>query len=190
MIHSTRSVVVLGLVLAGLLATTGCNTTYGFRMGPFAYPIPISPYFQYQQEDNAWEKERYKPVLILDPLVPGATQIALDEPSDDEIMRALEHARPLNGGLPFLSELQRNNVRITKETLADSIDPPRVYPLIGPAQLHHCRWKCTIYFNEVKRVGWPVPYSVKNEDAQEVVYIDHDHLHMVGNVDPGPGTDY
>jgi hypothetical protein len=190
MIQTVRSAIVLGLAVAGLLATAGCNTTYGPRFGPFGYPIPVSPYFQYQLEGKAWEKERYKRVPILDPLVPGGTQMALDEPSDDEVMLAMEHARPTNGGLPFLHEVQRNNVRITKETLADSIDPPRVYPLVGPAQLHHCRWKCTIYFTEVTRVGWPLPYTTKNEDAEEVVYIDHDHLHMVGNVQTGgaPGA--
>jgi hypothetical protein len=36
-------------------------------------------------------------------------------------------------------------------------------------------------------VGWPVPYTTKNEDCREVVYLDHDHLHMVGNVDAGSG---
>jgi hypothetical protein len=37
----------------------------------------------------------------------------------------------------------------------------------------------------VKRVGWPVPHTLVDDDAQEVIYIDHDHLHMVGDVDPG-----
>jgi hypothetical protein len=105
-------------------------------------------------------------------------------------MRALEDARPLEGGLPFLHEVQRNNVKIVVETIADSIDPPRVYPLIGPAQLHHARYKCTVYFTEITRVGWPVPYTFRNEDAQEVIYIDHDHFHRVGNVNAGPAGPY
>jgi len=45
--------------------------------------------------------------------------------------------------------------------------------------------KCTVYFQEVKRIGWPVPHTLVDEDCQEVVYIDHDHLHMVGDVDTG-----
>ncbi len=187
MSQRTFSTAAVGLVLASLFVTAGCNTTYGPRFGPFAYPIPVSPFFQDQQEDRFWEKERYQRVPILEPLTPGAPTMALDEPSDDEIMRALEHARSLEGGIPFLQEVQRNNVRITKELISDSIDPPRVYPLIGPAQLHHCKWKCTVYFMEVTRVGWPIPYTTKNEDAQEVIYVDHDHLHMVGNVDVGAG---
>ncbi|NQU24098.1 MAG: hypothetical protein HQ567_22675, partial [Candidatus Nealsonbacteria bacterium] len=64
------------------------------------------------------------------------------------------------------------------------------YPLIGPAQQHHAHYKCIIYFSETERVGWPVPYTHTDEDAQEVIYIDHNHLHMVGNIDPGPGSGY
>jgi hypothetical protein len=100
-------------------------------------------------------------------------------------MRALEKARPVQGNWPFLYEIQRNHVRISKCKIADYMDPPRHYPLAGPAQLHHAHYKCTIYFQEVKRIGWPVPHTLVDEDCQEVVYIDHDHLHMVGDVDTG-----
>ena len=176
-----------GLVLTSVLALTGCNMTLGPRLGIFAYPIPLSPYFQHKQEENFWVKERYGRVPILQPIVPGAPCLALDTPSDDEVMRALEKARPVEGGIPLGHEIQRNNVRIVKEQICDTIDPPRVLPLVGPTQLHHARWKCTVYFQEVTRVGWPVPYTTKNEDTREVIYIDHDHLHMVGNVDTGTG---
>jgi len=60
-----------------------------------------------------------------------------------------------------------------------------VIPLAGPVQLHHAHYKCTVYFQEVIHVGWPVPHTITNEDAREVVYIDHDHFHMVGNMDNG-----
>ena len=70
-------------------------------------------------------------------------------------MRALEH-----GASPgLLHEIQRDNVRITKELVAHQIDPPREFPLVGPAQLSRARWKCTINFTEVTRVGWPIPRS-------------------------------
>jgi hypothetical protein len=29
-----------------------------------------------------------------------------------------------------------------------------------------------------------------DEDCREVVYIDHNHLHMVGEVDPGCDSEY
>ncbi len=172
-----------------LLSGTGC-ATYGPSLGVLAVPIPVSPFFQDELEDRAWHRERYEMVPIMGPITAGGPARALDPPSHDEIMRALEKARPLEGGIPYLHEVQRNNVRIVIEPIADYVDPPRVYPLIGPAQLHHAHYKCIIYFTEVTRVGWPIPHTVKNEDAQEVIYIDHCHLHLVGDADFGAGSPY
>jgi hypothetical protein len=173
-----------------LATTTGCFTAYGPSLGLLSIPVPISPYLQDKLEDEAWDKERYATVPILGPITEGGPVKALDPPSHDEIMRALEQARPIEGGIPFLHEYQRNNVRIVVEPIADYIDPPRNYPLIGPAQLHHAHYKCTVYFTEVTRVGWPIPHTVTNRDAQEVIYIDHNHFHIVGNVDPGANSEY
>ena len=116
---------------------------------------------------------------------------ALDPPSDDEIMRALERAHPVEGGLPLLHEVQRNNVRIVKEKIADYIDPPRFYPLVGPAQQHHAHYKCTVYYTKTSR-AWAGRSRTRSldEDAREVVYVDHNHLHMVGNVDTGALSDF
>jgi hypothetical protein len=195
MFHKTLYAAAIGFVLLSFLSAPGCFTgltTFApaLNAGLLTIPIPVSPYLQNQQENRAWVKERYEKVPILGPITAGSPAVALDPPSDDEIMRAFEKAHPSEGGLPCLHEIQRNNVRIVKEPIQDMVDPPRVYPLIGPAQLHHAHYKCTIYYTEVTRVGWPVPYTTTNEDAQEVIYIDHNHFHMVGNVDPGPGSGY
>jgi hypothetical protein len=176
-----------------LLSTSGCilpNNGIGPSLGFLAYPIPVSPYFQKQFEDEFHNEERYARMPVLGPIASGAPCTAMDPPSEDEVMRALEAARRVQGGFPLLHEVQRNNVRIVVEPISDSVDPPRVYPLVGPAQLHHAHYKCIVYYTEVCRVGWPIPYTTTNEDTQEVVYVDHDHLHMVGNLDPGPGTGY
>ncbi len=181
------------LLVAASLMTTGCGwgwTTFGPSVGILSVPVPVSPFFQDQHEDEFWEHKRYERVPILGPLTSDGPAMALDPPSDDEVMRALERARPTEGGIPFLHSVERNNVRIVKEKIADYVDPPRVYPLLGPAQQHHAHYKCTIYFDEIARVGWPVPYTRNNEDAQEVIYIDHNHLHMVGNVDVGQSSNY
>ena len=172
------------LTLAMLLAAslTGCSYPLSTTYGPSVQvpvPIPISPWLQDQQEDKYWETERYKRVPILGPLTDGPV-VALDPPSPDEVIRALH---TVEGGLPFLHEVQRNNVRMEIIPIADYVDPVRVYPLIGPAQQHHAHYKCVLYYTEVTRVGWPVPYTTVDEDAREVIYIDHNHLHMVGDVD-------
>jgi len=181
--------VLFGVVM---LTNTGCFwiAGQGPNLGPFSIPIPVSPYFQDEQEWKFHMQERYEKVPILGPLTAGGPAHAIDPPSDDEVMRALERARPVRRGLPFLDEKQRNDVRITKCKIADYVDPPRVYPLIGPAQLHHAHYKCTIYFEETTRVGWPVPHTLHNAEAQEVIYIDHNHFHMVGDPDFGCNSPY
>jgi hypothetical protein len=187
-------VYIAGLVL--VLSSAGCSTVFGPNLGMLAYPIPVSPYMQKSFEDRFHNWERYSKMPILGPITPNTPTTPLDTPCDDEVMRALEEARPLQGGLPMMHEIQRTNVRIVVEPIAADgvafgyVDPPRFYPLVGPAQLHHAHYKCIVYFTEVTRVGWPIPYTTTDEDCQEVIYIDHDHLHMVGNINPGPGTGY
>jgi hypothetical protein len=88
-------------------------------------------------------------------------------------MRALPDMS--SGGLAFVAETSRNNVRIIVEPMVDRLDDCRFYPMVGPARLHHCHYKCTVYFEEVKRSYWPVPFTHRDQ-RQEVVYVDHDHL--------------
>ncbi len=191
MIQRIYSAAIGLLALTLLVSAGGCTATVaGPNLGLWSYPIPLSPYFQKREEDAYWNKLRYKRAVILGPLTAGAPEVALDPPSDDEVMRVLEAARPVQGGWPWLHEVMRNHVRIITEPESDYIDPPRVFPLVGPAQVHHVKYKCTIYYTETTHVGWPVPYTTTDEECQEVVYIDHTHLHMVGKLDYGPGSNY
>lgn len=164
----------LTLLAAAFAVSVGCT--------PVPVLIPVSPYYQDRKEDRFWEHERYERVPILGPITAGGPPRALDPPSDDEVMRALPSAE---GGIPFLHETQRNNVRIVVELLADYVDPPRVYPMIGPAQHHHCQYKCTVYYTQNNIYGWPTPHMNVDQDSQQVVYIDHNHLHMVNGCDVG-----
>lgn len=190
MSHRSISTIAIGLLSLVSLSSVGCTTGGGPYLGPFAVPIPVTPYLQDKKEDAFWEHERYDRVPILGPVTAGGPAVALDPPSDDEIMRTLERSHPVEGGVPFLHETQRNNVRIRKDLIADYVDPPRFYPLVGPAQLHHAHYKCTITYSETVRVGWPIPHTLHDEEEVEVVYIDHNHLHIVGNVDGGAGSNY
>lgn len=178
------------LMAAATLSGTGCFYAQGPSLGVLSIPIPVSPYYQQMPEDEFWVKERYARVPILGPNTFGAQIVALDEPSDDEVMRALERARPVQGGVPFFHEKQRNNVKIVKEKISDYIDPPRHIPLIGPAQLHHAHYKCTVYMSEREINGWPIPHMLEDEDVVEVIYIDHNHFHVVGNVSGGATSNY
>lgn len=186
---SKRMTVAMFCLLAGsTVLNTGCFTVTGPSLGIFSVPIPVSPYQQQKREDEFHVQERYARVPILGPVTAGGPVKALDPPSEDEIWRALERANPVQGGLPFFHETQRNNVTMVVDKIADYIDPPRVIPLIGPAQLHHAHYKCTIYYSERKIVGWPIPHTLEDEDSVEVIYIDHNHFHMVGDVDFGDAS--
>lgn len=184
----TISLLIATAIAASALMSSGCTSAGGPYLGIFAVPIPVSPYFQKREEDKFWEHERYGRVPILGPITSGGAPKALDPPSDDEVMRAFYKVHSPEGGIPMLWERQINDVRIVKECISDYIDPPRVYPVVGPAQQHHAHYKCTIYYNEAVRVGWPLPHSLEDTDAQEVIYIDHNHLHMVG-ADPDEQCD-
>ncbi len=172
--------------LAPMFMAMGCSFPFNTQFGPgirAPFPSPVSPYFQKRHEDKFWVDERYARVPILGPITSGSPAVALDPPSEDEVMRALEKIHPVSGNVPLLYEKQRNNVRMTIEPISDYVDPVRVYPLIGPAQLHHAHYKCTVYYSDTTNNGWPLPYRTVDEDAREVIYIDHNHFHMVGNVD-------
>ncbi len=136
--------------------------------------IPVSPYYSQLIEDTYHEEERYNRVAILDPVEGEHAPIyCLDPPSEDEIYRALPDKT--SGGLSFIAETTHNNVRIAIEPIVDSLGECRFYPLVGPARLHKCHYKCTIYYDRIIRSDWPIPFSHIDE-TQEVVYIDKDHL--------------
>ena len=171
----------VGVFALMVAATNGCVGIHGPGVGIASIPAPVLPYHQQLAEDQALEKQRYNKVAVLPPIVED-NHIALDPPSDDEVIRALERVRPVSGAVPGLEVTARTVKGITKELIADYVDPPRVVPMIGPAQLHHAHYKCTVYFEETTHVGLPIPHQIKTENGQETLYIDKDHFHrVVGN---------
>jgi hypothetical protein len=118
---------------------------------------------------------------IYPPYREGKRDVCKDEPSDARILRATvdESEKPVPGCVKT-----RSNVRIVKERIVDKIDPPRFFPLVGPAQLHHCHWKCTVSYTSTIKVGYPFPFTIQRPRI-EVVYMDLDHLHRL----PAPGSE-
>ena len=53
----------------------------------------------------------------------------------------------------------------------------RIQALVGPAQLHHCHFKCTVYYTETIQSSYPFSFKCTRRRT-EVVYIDRDHLHQ------------
>ena len=144
----TRS---LGLLAAAVLAPwlSGCNP---FAMG-FLTPVPVMPWVTERMEEKYCHKNDYR-TPILPPIPEGAPPpMCEDPPSDSEVLRTMPR---VFRGMPYVYEEFRDEIQIVYERLVDRIDPPRFFPLIGPAQLHHCHWKATIYYNETIESAYPI----------------------------------
>jgi hypothetical protein len=110
---------------------------------------------------------------ILPPVCDGET-VRGEEPSEARILRAL----PRTVRVPGICEESRDNLQIVTERIVDKIDPPRFFPLVGSAQLHHCHWKCTVYYSETIAGTFPLTFRY-TRPRLHVVYLDSDHLHIV-----------
>ncbi len=142
-----------------------------------AAPVPVMPTATEAMEKKVCDRNDYR-TPIMPPVQAGTS--CEDQPTDAEVLRVMPR---VSRGVPYAYDEARDDVRIVYEKLVDRIDPPRFYPLVGPAQLHHCHWKCTVYYTEHVTSGYPFPYSARRPRI-EVVYIDKDHLHLF----TGPDT--
>jgi hypothetical protein len=161
------------LMLAGAMVAlwaSGCNP---FSMGIFT-PIPVPPWVPDVIEARLGNNSDFNTV-VLAPIPPGYRPLCEDPPDRATILRAMP---PVVRGVPYILEQFRDDVDFSIERLVDEIDPPRFFPLVGPAQLHHCHYKCTIYYTETVQSDYPFPFQIRKRRV-EVVYIDRDHLHSV-----------
>ncbi|MFO0935199.1 MAG: hypothetical protein U0798_01625 [Gemmataceae bacterium] len=162
---------------AACTAGTGC---YPFAMGIFT-PVPVQPWVAERMNEkyNSAAEDR---TPILPPIQDGKPlPLCEDAPSDAEILRAMPRVAR---GVPYMYEQFRDDVTFAKNRIVDKIDPPRFYPLIGLAQLHHCHGEWVVYYTETKQSDGPFPTYVKTRRV-EVIYIDKDHLHLY----VGPNSD-
>ena len=120
------------------------------------------------------EAEQKSVARILPPISREVTAKCEQPPDKAEILQALPpdvlqqiHAQ----------HLKTEDIDFTVERLVDKVDVPRFYPLIGPAQLHHCHWKCTVSYIGKTEHSYPFPFQVFREQTK-VVFIDKDHLHL------------
>lgn len=165
-----RTWVRLGWAVVVPVAFSGCMP---FAMGIFT-PIPVQPWVTERMEEKYCHKNDFR-TPIMPPIREGFPPPLCEDPPDESmILRAMPH---VPRGIPYIYEEFRDDIQIVTERLVDKIDPPRFFPLVGPAQLHHCHWKCTIYYTETVESGYPFPFQCKRPRV-EVIYIDKDHLHQ------------
>jgi hypothetical protein len=159
--------------LAAPVALSGCfPSIYPLSMGIYT-PVPVPPWVTERMEERYCYKNDFR-TPVLPPIIPGQPPPLCDDPPDEaRILRALPK---VVRGVPYFYEEFRDNIQTVTELVKDVIDPPRFFPLVGPAQLHHCHWKCTVFYTETIESGYPFPFRCVRPKVQ-VVYIDLDHLH-------------
>jgi hypothetical protein len=172
------------VLLAALLAPLGGVGCYPFEIQPYsmglATPIPVPPWVTERMEEKYAYRNDYR-TTIMQPIREGFPPPLCEDPPDDaQVLRTMFD---VVRGIPYFYEEFRDDIQIVTERIVDRIDPPRFYPLIGPAQLHHCHWKCTVYYTETVESGYPFPVRIQKPRVQ-VVYIDKDHLHLCTGAGP------
>lgn len=105
--------------------------------------------------------ERYKRVPVLGPVVAAGKPRPDAVPSDEEVIAAYNN---LWEDSPEMCVSDAAECRITKELIADYVDPPLFYPTIGQAQRSHRHFKCSVMA------------AGSNDDRIGTVYIDYNWL--------------
>src|SRR5262249_7865358 len=166
-----RSGLLFAVVLLAPVAGTGCASpwfvpTHPFSMG-IATPIPVPPWVTERMEEKyCWKNDFRTP--IMPPIREGYPPPVCEDPPDEaQVLRAMPH---VCRGIPYWCGESRADFRIVTERFVEKIAPPRFYPLVGPAQLHHCHYKCTMYYTETIESGYPFPFRCRRPRSQ-VVYI-------------------
>lgn len=175
----------LALLTAAVLVPimSGCTPAspgfWPFSMGVLT-PIPVFPWVTERMQEKYCYPNDHR-TLVMPPLREGFPPPPCEDPPDKaQVIRAMQR---VTRGIPYFIEEFRDDIDVVCELVKDTIDPPRFFPLIGPAQLHHCHWKCIVYYTETIESGYPFPFKCVKQRV-EVIYIDKDHLHLVPHGGP------
>ncbi len=154
----------------------------------FAAAIPLSgtgclvqPWVSDRMQ-NAYQHDKDFKTPILPPIRAGfPVPRCEDAPTDGEVLRVFNERQVR--GVPYLYEEFQDDLTIVKNVVVDKVDPPRFFPLVGMAQLHHCHWECGVYYNDLKQSSYPYPAYIRKPKV-EVISIDKDHLHLYVGENP------
>ena len=129
-----------------------------------------------------YQNDKYHKTPILPPIQAGFPEPKCEDPPTDAEVLSVFNERRIRG-IPYVYEEFQDDLTIVKNRVSDSIDPPRVLPLVGMVQIHHCKWECGVYYNDLVQSSWPYPSYIKKPKV-EVIYIDKDHPHLYVGENP------
>ncbi len=169
-----RKVRTLVLIAVAAVAPLGLSGCFPLSMGIFT-PIPVQPWVTENMEEKYCNPNDNR-TPVMPEIRPGFPPPVCEDPPDEaQVLRFMPH---VTRGIPWIYEEFRDDIQVVSERIVDKIDPPRFFPLVGPAQLHHCHYKCTVYYTETIESNYPFPFKCRKPRVQ-VVYIDKDHLHVL-----------
>lgn len=156
------------LVTLSLLSATRClaDDDRGEREA-LVYPIPVSPLW------NETRHDAYDRIPMLPPQPPGAPDDADAPLTKAEVLRMLQETEK---SLQDYSQQElRSRVKHMNATLvSQEVSPTRILPLVGPAQIRTCKYKCTVCLRGLGSEGDGAPARLKTY----VVLIESTHIHM------------
>ena len=154
------------LVVYGLQSDTKADSTLLVMLTP-----SLTDERHERQPDQSKEMLTYQR-HPLDGGVAASQKETREPPTDAQVISLLEkeiNAKTKHQGTKW------NHLRIVKEKVADYVDKPRVYPMVGPAQMHHAHYKCTVYY-ELKKRSKVTTRQADDDVASDEIYIDVTHL--------------
>lgn len=120
-----------------------------------------------QPEQNQPNRPARHRLSILGPTKSGVRPRRVDPPTLGEVLRASTDTPAFARTADWLRK-HEGRLEVMEEVIADYVDPPRVVPWLGPAQLHHVHYRVTI--------------SAEDDGSVEVVTVDHSHYYMIPTV--------
>jgi hypothetical protein len=149
---------------------------------PDASPSPSAP----ERKKEQSRKDNFRTPPDLPPIDRAFSNLLNPQrPDDATVLRAL---RQKKRGKPFLCEESRSDIKIVSELLVNKIEPPRFFPLVGPAHRQRSHWKCTVSYTQTIESSYPFPYRTSRPRC-EVVYLDKDHLYPCSMIELPQGID-
>jgi hypothetical protein len=127
------------LAAVAMPLAAGCNP---LALG-FLTPIPVQPWTAERIEDKYVHKNDFR-TPIMPPIRDGfPPPVCEDLPTDREVLRAMPHVTACRTSTRNFATKSASSA----SRIVDRIDPPLLRSSAW-LQLHHCHWKCTIYYTE------------------------------------------
>ena len=124
-----------------------------------------------------WEKSsRYPASMMILPWDADAELIAKVEDMSEKALSRFHWDFPAEKNRLFFYRKRHIPLGVELKLLKKEVDPPRIFPLIGPASLHHAHWECRVKYRKTVSVFWPIRWEYRSEPREHEMRLDGDYL--------------